>query len=176
MEFIRITDINDIRIEKSLSEFHQSFPIHELRMPESQAFIMQDKEYLYLLASENNIEVGSALIWETDEYIYLDHFFIYSDYRGQGYGSKVLNKLCQANKPVILEIDPPIDKVSINRKHFYEKNGFVTNPYKHIHPPYKKEFNPYELVIMTSHEQISEDLYNSFNSYLLEHVMGSLYI
>ena len=34
------------------------------------------------------------------------------------------------------EIDPPTGDISRRRKGFYERGGFVENPYPHIRPPY----------------------------------------
>ena len=62
-------------------------------------------------------------------------------------------------KTVILEIDPPKDEVSIRRKQFYERNSFIENPYFHIHPPYHKENQGHELLIMSSPIQITEEIY-----------------
>ena len=42
---------------------------------------------------------------------------------------------------MVLEIDPPEDPVSRRRKGFYEGLGLVSNPWPHIHPPYRLEFS-----------------------------------
>ena len=88
------------------------------------------------------------------------------------YGQKALEKLDEKGKCVILEIDPPKDEVSIRRKHFYERCGFVENPFSHVHPPYHKGYSGHELVVMTSPEKITEETYDSFKEYLDGKVMS----
>ena len=76
----------------------------------------------------------------------------------------------QRNKPVILEIDPPVDSASQRRKAFYERCGFAENPY-HVHPPYRRGSRGHELVVMSWLGLIAQPLYDSFARYLQQRVM-----
>lgn len=64
-------------------------------------------------------------------------------------GSKALTAFCRKVGRVILEIDPPVDDISIRRRHFYERLGFVANPYEYIHPSFRKPFTPHQLILMS---------------------------
>ena len=64
-------------------------------------------------------------------------------------GSAALSAFCRKVGRVILEIDPPVDDISIRRLHFYERLGFVANPYQYIHPSFRKPFTPHRLVLMS---------------------------
>ena len=77
--------------------------------------------------------------------------------------------------PLILEIDPPADEISIRRKGFYERCGFVVNPYSHIHPAYHRGNAGHEFVIMSSPEMLGQDEYEHFNHYLQDIVMQNVY-
>ena len=79
--------------------------------------------------------------------------------------------LGERKKTVILEIDPPNDEVSARRKAFYERAGYRANPFEHIHPPYRSEYEGHRLVVMTYPAAISENEYKNFNSYLENVVM-----
>lgn len=68
---------------------------------------------------------------------------------GRDLGSKVLRAFCREAGRVVLEIDPPEDEISIRRQGFYERNGFVTNPYLYIHPSFRRPFQPHRLVLMS---------------------------
>ncbi|MEI3140799.1 MAG: hypothetical protein V8S34_04075 [Lawsonibacter sp.] len=48
----------------------------------------------------------------------------------------------------MLEIDPPVDELSIRRKGFYERAGFWANPFLHVHPPYRPH-SGHPLTVMT---------------------------
>ena len=104
--------------------------------------------------------------WEKRKYIYIEHFCILPEMRNKQYGQRVLLLLKERQKTLILEIDPPIDTLSIRRKGFYERCGFIENPYNHIHPPYHKGNKGHELVIMSTPMQISQSEYDTFNDYL----------
>ncbi len=91
--------------------------------------------------------------------------------RNQRYGQRALELLREKEKTIILEIDPPIDKISIRRKSFYERVGYKENPFKHIHPPYHKENKAHTLVIMSYPNLLSKTEYNEFNLYLKNKVM-----
>lgn len=106
------------------------------------------------------------LCWETEEFIYIEHFCILPEMRGKKYGQKALELLGGERKTVILEIAPPIDDVSVRRKRFYERSGYQANRFAHVHPPYKKGFKGHDLVVMSSPDQLSEAEYRAFNSYL----------
>ena len=62
------------------------------------------------------------LYWETPDFRYIEHFCILPALRGQRYGSRALSMLPN-DRPVILEIDPPVDEIAIRRKAFYERCG-----------------------------------------------------
>jgi hypothetical protein len=72
---------------------------------------------------------------------------------------------------VILEIDPPVDSISIRRKDFYLRLGFHENKYQHYHPAYRKQNAPHELVILSYPRNISDMEYTKFNEYLKKTIM-----
>ena len=82
-----------------------------------------------------------------------------------------LEALCAQCGLVILEIDPPVDEISIRRKGFYERAGYAENPFFHVHPPYHKGMEGHELVVMSSPSAISPDMFGKFTDYLKNTVM-----
>ena len=72
----------------------------------------------------------------------------------------------------ILEIDTPVDEVSIHRKAFYERAGYKANEFEHIHPPYHEEYPGHRLVVMSYPQQLTKAGYYSFNQYLSAAVMA----
>ena len=141
MEFIRLTDSADPEFETAFALYEGSFPLHERRTRLAQEARLSHPEYRFTLLRENGHFQGILLYWEGPGFRYVEHFAIAPELRGQGTGAQVLAELLGQGVPVILEIDPPVDEVSIRRKHFYERCGFVENPFPHIHPPYRKNFH-----------------------------------
>ena len=68
-----------------------------------------------------------------------------------------------------------MDDVSIRRKQFYTRCGFVENPYHHIHPPYHRGNQGHELVVLSSPAAISGEEYQRFRDYLERRVMADMY-
>ena len=93
---------------------------------------------------------------------------------GQHCGSRALELLGQRGKPVILEIDPPIDDISLRRKGFYERAGYQENPFTHVHPPYREGFAGHPLVVMSYPRQLEREEYDRFYQYLCSVVMKTL--
>ncbi|GEM_PF-3761595 len=100
-----------------------SFPIYEQRLPERQKKIMTEPEYNFLLIFDGDIWVGELLCWETEDFIYVEHFCTLPEMRGRGYGAQALSLLGERKKTVILEIDPPNNEVSVRRKAFMSAPG-----------------------------------------------------
>ncbi len=175
MRFDFLTSNEHRMYKKAMELYCISFPPHEQREPVSQAKILNDNEYRFSLIYDKDIFVGIVLYWETMNFIYVEHFCILPEMRNKKYGQKVLELLEEQRKTVILEIDPPIDTISIHRKSFYERSGFVENPYPHIHPPYHKGNTGHHLMIMSYPAQITQAQYNAFRHYLEYHVMEDVF-
>ncbi|CCF12769.1 acetyltransferase, GNAT family [Brevibacillus laterosporus GI-9] len=65
------------------------------------------------------------------------------------------------------------ESISIRRKNFYMRLGFMENHYQHKHPAYRKQNVPHELVIMSFPRRISELEYSQFNEYLVKTILKS---
>ena len=117
--------------------------------------------------------LGFIACWELATCRYVEHLAVNDLLRGRGYGSRLLGDFVRApGEPVLLEIDPVTDDVSAARLRFYQKCGFVENPYAHRHPPYRAGFAPHLLVVLTSGRAISEEEYQRFDDDLRNVVMN----
>ena len=171
MELLRVRDVDGERGGESMRHYKSSFPIHEQRSDAAQEAVMESEEYQFNVISDADKDVGALLCWETEKFIYVEHFYIYPHYRGEGWGSRALEMLCTRGKTVILEIDPPVDEVAIRRKRFYERCGFAENDAAHIHPPYREGYEGHELTVMSYPRKLTAGEYEAFNTYLRNTVM-----
>ncbi len=171
LEFVRIKSEKDEFFADAMKLYSVSFPLHEQRKSGAQKKVLKDCEYYFYVLLQGGVFAGAMLCWQSENFVYVEHFCILESLRGKGIGTAALEWLFSRGKTVILEIDPPCDAVSIRRKGFYEKAGFFENPYKHIHPPYREEYKGHELVIMSSGAKISEEKYSDFARYLTLRVM-----
>lgn len=171
MEIFRLQTDNSPLMERARMLYAQSFPAHEQRQYASQRRIMGHAQYHYGLVMEGGAFAGLMLSWETEDFVYVEHFCMLPELRGQGLGTRALALLGAGGKTVILEIDPPVDAVSVRRRQFYERAGFVANPYRHVHPPYHPEHAGHELVVMSRPSALTQAQYDAFAQYLAKTVM-----
>ena len=158
MHFERLrTNVNNM-YPRALDLYKLSFPYHEQRNAVSQAGIMSHEEYHFELIYDEHEWIGLLLFWETEMFIYVEHFCIRQEKRNRKYGQRALDLLNDSGKKVILEIDPPIDEDSIRRKGFYEKAGY----------------GGHRLVLMSRPDLLTSEEYDDFNRYLGETVMDNI--
>lgn len=172
MRFERLRTDEDKLYLEAIELYSISFPFHEQRKPSLQAEIMNYEEYQFNLIYDEKDMVGILLCWEAERFIYVEHFCINPQMRNKKYGKRALELLNQRGKTVILEIDPPINEISISRKGFYERGGYKANNFEHIHPPYHEEFKGHQLIVMSYPEKLTEVEYGNFNQYLRTTIMG----
>ena len=171
IEFRRLTDAADARYADAIALYKESFPLHEQRLPESQDAILKDGAYHFDLIYDGGEWMGLMLWWEAETFLYVEHFCILPELRNRHYGQRILAALGKQSKTLILEIDPPTDEISVRRKGFYERCGFVENPYLHVHPPYHRGNHGHELVVMSCPERLTPEEYAAFSGYLSGEVM-----
>ena len=169
----RITAPSHPLYQEALALYRISFPMHEQRESVSQTAILAHPAYHFDVVLDDATFVGEVLYWEVGGFLYIEHFCILPQMRNRRYGQKVLELL--QTKPLILEIDPPVTDIAERRKGFYERCGFVANPYPHIHPPYHKGNHGHDLVIMSCPRMLTQSEYDNFFVYLKDTVMHRVY-
>lgn len=164
MIFKTVISNNSSDFKEAFDIYTESFPDYEIRTLKSQEQLVSDENYsLQVIKNDNLTEtIGILFSWQTDEFIFVEHFAISKNERNKNLGSKILKHLISTTDlPIILEIDPPIDDISIRRKGFYERLGFTLTKYSYTHTGFKKVPSPHDLKIMT-YKEIDENLYNKF--------------
>lgn len=170
MKFERITASEHPLYADAIDLYKISFPYHEQREAISQNEILRNSDYHFDVVCEDNRFIGEILYWDIGDFRYIEHFCVMPSMRNHHYGQNILAAL--QDKPLILEIDPPVSEISQRRKGFYERCGFVENPYPHIHPPYHQGNAGHELVIMSSPKTITSEEYEMFLRALHDIVMS----
>lgn len=169
MVFERITTPEHPLYADAMELYRISFPLHEQREKTSQIEILGNPDYHFDVVCDDDRFVGEVLYWNIGNALYIEHFCVLPSMRNKHYGQKILAAL--QDRPLILEIDPPVDAISQRRKGFYERCGFVENPYSHTHPPYHKGNAGHNLVVMGSPKLLTPDEYEVFRKALYDTVM-----
>ena len=147
-------NFNIINADDSLAHeiYHSyctSFPEDE-RRGEAQFWDLFDNEYAQIVSivkEEKNI--GYLILWELSEFVFVEHFEIFSQFRGQNFGSEVLTQLIQKHGELILETEPvELNTIAERRVKFYERNGFSILKKDYIQPSYGDGKNALNLFLM----------------------------
>lgn len=135
-----------------------SFPKNERRGFDEHFDEFQKPYFRSLIQEENENIEGFMNYWQLNGFVYLEHFAIAKELRGQGLGSELMEKLCGIVKcPIILEVEPPeTSNAAIHRIGFYQRLGFHLNEYEYYQPPYHKGEKPVRLMIMSRPFPLSE--------------------
>lgn len=172
MHFERLTSDRDGLFEQAFSLYEASFPKHEQRVLEKQRALMPDPLYHFDAIVDDGVFAGIVLYWAFRGYCYIEHFAVDAALRGRSIGSKSLSLFCAGHDLVVLEIDPPVDAVSVRREGFYQRLGFKQNPYPHAYPAYRRHFPPHELVVMSHPRPLAPQEYAQFAGDLCSVVMA----
>ncbi len=133
MEFIEVKDFYQI-----YKDMQVQFPPEELKPYEHLKSIVSESYKIYQVIE--NIPVGYIILFQTEEFIFIDYIAIYQEFHSKGFGGKILDSLKQHfnKKGCFLEVEKP-DPENINtlrRIKFYEKNGAKKLNINYIYPNY----------------------------------------
>jgi len=85
----------------------------------------------------SQIPVGLCILWEFDEFLFVEHIAVQPHLRGQKIGEKIMNQITDmSDNPVVLEIEPPLDEWSERRMNFYLRLGFQLLDVDYLQPSY----------------------------------------
>ncbi|WP_066306449.1 N-acetyltransferase [Bacillus sp. FJAT-29814] len=164
-------------------KLNQYFPIEEMKSREHMETLLKERSDIYNKDEGPNHVLMYA---EFDNFLFIDYLFVSKNARGQGLGHKLLEKMKQKGKPIILEVEPVNyeDSDTEKRLRFYKREGFehaksigyerrslVTN-----------EINKMEILYWAPHHE-SEELifeamkktYNLIHTYKDQHFYGESY-
>lgn len=168
MDTILITDESHPLFDSVWATYNFSFPEFEKRLKRDQINVLKDERYKMFAIVEDDLYIGFIMIWEFDNFCFIEHFAIDPSNRGKSYGRSIIKEIQKqfADKTIILEIDPPIDEISIRRLNFYTSLGFIFSDIYHLNLPYQIGGEGHQLNIMAYPSPISESEYNVFNNFL----------
>lgn len=113
--------------------------------PEEYRELRQFREYTDRIANfyanilfDDDLPIGFITYWDFDSFYYVEHFATNPALRNGGYGTRVLEYLCNyLTQPIVLEVERPIKEMAKRRIGFYQRQGFVLWEKDYYQPPYK---------------------------------------
>lgn len=148
LEFKPFRGTADKGWEAAAKLYNAAFPAKEIRSAADHLRALSDPLFRADGIWLDGHFAGLLYYWKFNDWYYGEHLAIDPSMRGRNIGSEALAAFCQG-KRVVLEIDPPEDEISIRRLHFYQRLGFVENPYHYLHPSFRRPFETHRLVLMS---------------------------
>lgn len=138
--------------------FEKSFIPAELRPYELlYSLFLKGELKIYIQEQKTDI-VGAMIVWELNDYIYLENFAVCENLRGQGIGGTLLEELKKIypHHSIVLEVEEAKDEISQRRIQFYQRHQWIFNPYGYIQPQLRKNVENVYLYLMTYPHAINQ--------------------
>lgn len=162
---------DDAGWEAAEALYNASFPAKEIRSAADHQRALNDPHFEADGLWTGDRLAGLLYFWRYDGWHYIEHLAVDPALRGMHIGSEALTAFCR-NKQVILEIDPPEEEISIRRLHFYERLGFVENPYRYLHPSFRQPFETHRLVLLSYPRAIDRKEARTLADFVRERVLS----
>ena len=162
-----------IATEKNFEDIYnilkEAFPPCERRTKSGQKALFSLKEYK-VFVDKDTPDVFMA-IWDFKEFLFLEHFAVKKEKRGNAVGSAFFNEfISAANKPIIFEVEPPENKTSARRIKFYSSLGAKLNNFDYIQPSLQENQPSIPLRIMSYPTQLTDKEFSSYKQTILRKV------
>ena len=162
-----------IATEKNFEDIYnilkEAFPPCERRTKSEQKALFSLKEYKVFVDTETP-DVFMA-IWDFEEFLFLEHFAVKKEKRGNAVGSSFFNEfISTVNKTIIFEVEPPENEISVRRIKFYTSLGAKLNDFNYIQPSLQKNQPSIPLRIMSYPVQLTNKQFTSYRNTVLRKV------
>ena len=150
----------------------QSFPPEEYRPLEQLRLYTDTKPTFYnnIVLESDDTPVGFFTYWDFGTFCYGEHFAIDPARRNGGYGKRALEELCRIvhPRPIVLEVEMPVEEMAQRRINFYKRQGLVLWDKPYQQPPYRPGYPFLPMYIMaygclnpdTDFEHIKKTIYS----------------
>lgn len=167
--FIPLADSDHSHFAQEL--FEEAFPEQE-RPPFSSLRRRDSGKFHFLVAENGDDPIGILTYWNFDDLIYVEHFAIAEELRGQGLGKAAfLNFLSQQQEQVVLEVELPNTEEADHRLEFYASMGLFRNTQPYVQPPYRTGGTEVPMIIMSKYE-LDDDEFDEIRQILYREVYG----
>ena len=168
-----IERLTEADFDQMFSLMERSFPEDERRDYNGQRELLAEPAYnLYAKRSPEDAALQAFLaLWELGDMVYIEHFAVDPDCRNGGLGGKILQKVIEdTDMRICLEVEPPETEMAARRIGFYERNGFVMNPFEYMQPAMGEDRHAIPLRIMSYPKRLVADEFETMRDVLYCHV------
>ncbi|WP_010632773.1 GNAT family N-acetyltransferase [Sporolactobacillus vineae] len=154
---LKTISISESRFDAAYQLLAQSFPESEIRNNNEMKKLLNHPQYRLLGFVNSHQELcGVTGTWDLGLFLFIEHLAVAPGRRGEGIGSTMMCSFLETvRKPVILEVEDPVDGLKQRRIRFYERLGFIFNPLGYFQPMLQQSGVPVPLKLMSYPEKIS---------------------
>lgn len=164
-------------------KLNKYFPVEEMKSKEHMDILLKEKGDVYY-KDEGPFHV--LMYAEFDTFLFIDYVWVSLKSRGEGIGHKLIEKLKQHEKPIILEVEPVDydESDSEKRLHFYKREGFTHAQYIDYNRRSlaTDEETPMEILYWSPNDEPEEtiykrmkQMYEKIHTYKDEEIYGQSY-
>ena len=166
MEYLQVSTADDFRADYIYKSYCSSFPEDERRSQDQfrQLFSNPKVKVHTILNDLDNI--GYLICWELTDFVFIEHFEIFSEFRSLKFGSDMLSHLYRTYSHIVLEAEPQhLNEDAARRIAFYKRNGFSVIDESYVQPCYEAGKNPLNLWLLANWQPektdwIKEEIYD----------------
>lgn len=152
----QITNCNDLLLNKVKSLYFSSFPEQERRPWNDIEDLINNSPYfkVNVAVSENGEFLGFMSTWQLPHTLYIEHFAVEPNIRGNGIGANFFHCVTDDAENVVLEVElPHSNEMADRRINFYKRNGlFPMEDFPYFQPPYTDDLPQVPMMLMTKHK------------------------
>jgi len=152
----------------------EAFPPEEYRRLEELREIIDRRSCFHNnIVLDNEHPVGFLSCWDFDGFCYVEHFAVSPSLRNGGYGNRALECLCSSlNRPIVLEVERPVEETAKRRIRFYQRQGFALWENDYYQPPYKPGDDYLPMYLMVHGELNRERDFETIRGIIYKEVYG----
>ena len=144
---------NRKKISKIFYRYEKTFPEEERRSKDQFLDLAENPDAFVYSINHEDENIGYCVIWELQEFYFLEHFEVFEDFRNQKFGEKILESLQEKFEKLILETEPDsLSEIAERRLRFYERNGFSVIEKNYLQPSYGEGKYALNLFLMANFE------------------------
>lgn len=145
MEYLQVTTFEDFRAHEIYESYCATFPEDERRNEDQFRTLFSNPKVKIFSVLHELKNIGYIISWELTNFVFIEHFEIFSEFRSMKFGSEIIAHLYKNHSHIVLESERAnLDETAKRRIAFYEKNGFAIIDETYMQPAYdagKKSLN-----------------------------------
>ena len=166
MEYLQIPSFDDYRAQNIFESYNTTFPEDERRSEQQFRALFSNPKVKVFSVLKDLQDIGYLVVWELTNFVFVEHFEIFSEFRSLKYGSEIVSNLFKDYTHIVLEAEPASENVDAERRiSFYEKNGFLVIDDSYVQPCYDPEKQSLNLWLLANWKPektdwIKEEIYD----------------